>query len=79
MKKIIIVSLILIISILFFIKSWVHEIDEYGTKEINLVGAAGRNVCLSCIGLSDENIFEKIFGGSESDSGEPDKIKEVEE
>lgn len=65
MKKILIVSIILLISAIFIFKAWTHEIDEYGTKEINLVEAAGKNVCMSCIGLSDENIFEKIFGKDE--------------
>ena len=44
MKKIVIVSIILIISLIFLIKGWVHEIDEDGTKEIDLVNAAGKNV-----------------------------------
>lgn len=70
MKRIIIVSIIILISIAFFIKAWTHEIDEYGTKEVNLVEAAGKNVCMSCIGLSDENIFEKLFGKDEEDGDE---------
>ncbi len=70
MKRIIIVSIIIAISIAFFIKAWTHEIDEYGTKEVNLVEAAGKNVCMSCIGLSDENIFEKLFGKDEEDGDE---------
>ena len=36
------------------------EIDEYGTKETDLVKAAGKNICMSCIGLYDEDIFAKI-------------------
>lgn len=67
MKRIIIVSIILLISAIFIFKAWTHEIDEYGTKEVNLVEAAGKNVCMSCIGLSDENIFEKIFGRDEEE------------
>lgn len=70
MKKIIIIAIILIISAIFLIKGWVHEIDEDGTKEIDLVNTAGKNVCLSCIGLADENIFEKIFGSSEDENDE---------
>ena len=67
MKKIVIISIILIISVIFLIKGWVHEIDDDGTKEIDLVNAAGKNVCMSCIGLADENIFEKLFGSSKDD------------
>lgn len=70
MKKIIIIAIILIISAIFLIKGWVREIDEDGTKEIDLVNTAGKNVCLSCIGLADENIFEKIFGSSEDENDE---------
>ena len=70
MKRIIIVSIIILISAIFIFKAWTHEIDEYGTKEVNLVEAAGKNVCMSCIGLADENIFEKIFGKDEEDSDE---------
>ncbi len=70
MKKIVIVSIILIISLIFLIKGWVHEIDEDGTKEIDLVNAAGKNVCMSCIGLADENIFEKLFRTSEKKDNE---------
>jgi hypothetical protein len=70
MKRIIVLAIILIISVIFLIKGWVHEIDEYGTREIDLVNAAGKNVCMSCIGLSDENIFEKLFGTSEEKDNE---------
>lgn len=72
MKRIAVIVFILIISCLFFIKGIVHSIDEDGTREVDLVKAAGSNVCLSCIGLSDENIIEKIF------KPEPDELKEVE-
>ena len=67
MKRIIVITIILLISVMFLIKGWVHKIDEYGTREIDLVNAAGKNVCMSCIGLSDENIFEKLFGTTESE------------
>lgn len=70
MKRIVVLAIILIISITFLIKGWIHEIDEYGTKEIDLVNAAGKNVCMSCIGLSDENIIEKLFGTSEEKDNE---------
>lgn len=69
MKKFIILAFILLISVIFFYRGWNHSIDEYGTTEVNLVGSAGRNVCLSCIGLSDENLIEKIF------KAKPDELK----
>ena len=67
MKKIIIPLILLIISALFIVRTFTAEIDEYGTKETDLVKAAGKNICMSCIGLYDENIFAKIkekFSGS---------------
>jgi hypothetical protein len=70
MKRIVIISIILIISVIFLIKGWFHKIDEDGNKEIDLVNAAGKNVCMSCIGLADENIFEKLFGTSEEKDNE---------
>lgn len=72
MKRIIILCLILIISVIFFIKGRIHSIDEYGTREVDLVKAAGSNVCMSCIGLSDENLIEKIFKAG------PDELKKEE-
>ena len=60
MKKIIIPLILLIISSLFIIRTFTAEIDEYGTKETDLVKAAGKNICMSCIGLYDEDIFAKI-------------------
>ena len=68
MKKIIIPLILLIISAFFIVRTFTVEIDEYGTKETDLVKAAGKNICMSCIGLYDENIFEKIlekFGAEE--------------
>ena len=67
MKKIIIPLILLIISALFIVRTFTAEIDEYGTKETDLVKAAGKNICMSCIGLYDEDIFAKIkekFSGS---------------
>ncbi|MBO4699650.1 hypothetical protein J5690_08605 [bacterium] len=67
MKKIIIPLILLIISTLFIVRTFTAEIDEYGTKETDLVKAAGKNICMSCIGLYDEDIFAKIkekFSGS---------------
>ena len=61
MKKIIIPLILLIISAFFIVRTFTVEIDEYGTKETDLVKAAGKNICMSCIGLYDENIFEKIL------------------
>ena len=60
-KRIIAVFVILIVSALFIVRTFTAEIDEYGTKETDLVKAAGKNICMSCIGLYDENIFEKIL------------------
>ena len=60
MKKIIIPLILLIISALFIVRTFTTEIDEYGTKETDLVKAAGKNICMSCIGLYDEDIFAKI-------------------
>ena len=60
-KRIIAVLIILIVSALFIARTFTAEIDEYGTKETDLVKAAGKNICMSCIGLYDENIFEKIL------------------
>lgn len=60
MKKIIIPLIIIAVSALFIVRTFTVEIDEYGTKETDLVKAAGKNICMSCIGLYDENIFEKI-------------------
>lgn len=70
MKKLAVVFIILLISVLCFIRGWTRRIDEYGTREVDLVNAAGKNVCMSCIGLADENIFEKIFGKSEDEEEE---------
>lgn len=59
-KKIVAAALLLAISAFFIIRTFTVEIDEYGTKETDLVKAAGKNICMSCIGLYDENILEKI-------------------
>lgn len=70
MKKIIIPLILLIISALFIVRTFTAEIDEYGTKETDLVKAAGKNICMSCIGLYDEDIFAKIkekFSGSKQE------------
>ena len=70
MKKIIIPLILLIISALFVVRTFTAEIDEYGTKETDLVKAAGKNICMSCIGLYDEDIFAKIkekFSGSKQE------------
>lgn len=61
MKKIIIPLILLVISVFFIVRTFTVKIDEYGTKETDLVKAAGKNICMSCIGLYDENIFEKIL------------------
>ena len=66
MKKIIIPLIIILVSTFFIVRTFTVEIDEYGTKETDLVKAAGKNICMSCIGLFDEDIFAKIkekFGG----------------
>ena len=66
MKKIIIPLIIIAVSAFFIVRTFTVEIDEYGTKETDLVKAAGKNICMSCIGLFDEDIFAKIkekFGG----------------
>ena len=60
MKKFIIPIIILAIASFFIVRTFTAEIDEYGTKETDLVKAAGKNICMSCIGLYDENIFDKI-------------------
>ncbi len=60
-KRIIAIITILIVSAFFIARTFTVEIDEYGTKETDLVKAAGKNICMSCIGLYDENIFEKIL------------------
>ena len=65
-KKIIIPLRIIAVSAFFIVRTFTVEIDEYGTKETDLVKAAGKNICMSCIGLFDEDIFAKIkekFGG----------------
>lgn len=70
MKKIIIPLILLIISAFFIVRTFTVEIDEYGTKETDLVKAAGKNICMSCIGLYDEDIFAKIkekFSGNKSE------------
>ena len=70
MKKIISPLILLIISALFIVRTFTVEIDEYGTKETDLVKAAGQNICMSCLGLYDENIFAKIkekFSGNKSE------------
>jgi len=73
MRKIAIITAIIIVSIIFVIKSWTHEIDNYGTKEIDLVNSAGKTVCMSCIGLSDESIVTHILDFFRSDSGKEEK------
>ena len=61
MKKAIVISILSAISAIFIAMTFTVEIDEYGTKETDLVKAAGKNICMSCIGLYDENIVEKII------------------
>ena len=61
MKKAAIISILLAISAFFITLTFTLEIDEYGTKETDLVKAAGKNICMSCIGLYDENIVEKLI------------------
>jgi len=60
MKKAVTIIISLLIAAMFMLKAWVHEIDEYQTKEIDLVKAAGKNICTSCIGLSDVNILDHL-------------------
>lgn len=70
MKKAVIISILLAISAFFITLTFTLEIDEYGTKETDLVKAAGKNICMSCIGLYDENIVEKLiekFSSKESE------------
>jgi len=70
MKKVFTIVISLLIAAMFMLKAWVHEIDEYQTKEIDLVKAAGKNICTSCIGLSDVNILDhlkEIFKPGEND------------
>ena len=73
MKKIIIPLILLIISALFIVRTFTVEIDEYGTKETDLVKAAGKNICMSCIGLYDEDIFAKIKEKFSGDKQEKSK------
>lgn len=73
MKKIIIPLILLIISALFIVRTFTAEIDEYGTKETDLVKAAGKNICMSCIGLYDEDIFAKIKEKFSGDKQEKSK------
>lgn len=60
MKKIIVPLALLAISAFFIIRTFTAVLDEYGTKETDLVKAAGKNICMSCIGLYDEDILAKI-------------------
>ena len=60
MKKIIAILIILAVSAFFIVRTFTVEIDEYGTKETDLVKAAGINICMSCIGLYDEDVIAKI-------------------
>lgn len=55
------VILLLGISTFCIIHAFTYKIDQYGTKESDLVKAAGKNICMSCIGLYDENILDKII------------------
>jgi len=73
MKKIIIALILLIISAFFIVRTFTVEIDEYGTKETDLVKAAGKNICMSCIGLYDEDIFAKIKEKFSSNKSEETK------
>jgi hypothetical protein len=73
MKRIAVVIIIIVISVIFVIKSWTHEIDNYGTKEINLVNSAGKTVCMSCIGLSDEKVVTYIFDFFKPDNSKKEK------
>ena len=59
-KRIITTIVILAVSAFFIARTFTAEIDEYGTKETDLVKAAGKNICMSCIGLYDEDIFAKL-------------------
>ena len=49
-KRIIAIVTILVVSAFFIARTFTAEIDEYGTKETDLVKAAGKNICMSCIG-----------------------------
>ena len=73
MKKIIIPLILLVISVFFIVRTFTVEIDEYGTKETDLVKAAGKNICMSCIGLYDEDIFAKIKEKFSSNKSEETK------
>ena len=69
-KRIITTIVILAVSAFFIARTFTTEIDEYGTKETDLVKAAGKNICMSCIGLYDEDIFAKIkekFSGNKQE------------
>ena len=70
MKKAAIISILLAISAFFITLTFTLEIDEYGTKETDLVKAAGKNICTSCIGLYDENIVEKLIEKFSSEGSE---------
>ena len=70
MKKAAIISILLAISAFFITLTFTLEIDEYGTKETDLVKAAGKNICMSCIGLYDENIVEKLIEKFSSEESE---------
>ena len=70
MKKAAIISILLAISAFFITLTFTLEIDEYGTKETDLVKAARKNICMSCIGLYDENIVEKLIEKFSSEESE---------
>jgi len=42
---------LMVVALLFMFKAIFVPIDEYGTKEINLVKTNGNTVCQSCMGL----------------------------
>lgn len=46
-----ILILTFVLGIYFMVRAVIVPIDEYGTREINLVKTNGNTVCQSCMGL----------------------------
>ncbi len=60
------VIILLLIATFFIYRGVTKDIDGFGTHEIDLVKTNGTNVCQSCIGLADANLWEnlkKLFKG----------------
>ena len=58
MKKVVTIVISLLIAAMFMLKAWVHEIDEYQTKEIDLYHRNGDD---SANSISTLDEIQKVY------------------